>query len=130
MPAEALAEARAMADELASSERMGVRAALDVHRAAAALALGEADEARASAERLVAAFDEGVAPDGVYRARAWWVASQAFAAAGRTEDAAQALQRGARWISQQALPSVPAAFIDSFMHRNPTNRALLAAAGR
>jgi hypothetical protein len=34
------------------------------------------------------------------------------------------------WVQAQALPQVPAPFIDSFLQRNPVNRRLLALAGR
>jgi hypothetical protein len=66
----------------------------------------------------------------MYLPDAWWIAVQAFDASGATEDALLALAHGTRWIRQVALPHVPAAFHDSFLHRNPTNLALLAAAGR
>jgi hypothetical protein len=41
-----------------------------------------------------------------------------------------ALARGAQWVRRVALPQVPDAFRDSFLQRNPANRALLAAADR
>ena len=41
-----------------------------------------------------------------------------------------AIDTGARWVRRTALPNVPAAFRESFLQRNPTNRALLAAADR
>jgi len=128
--AEALAEGAELERELATSERMGVRMALDVHLARAALAVRQVHRAERAADALLRGFDEGHAPDAVYRAEAWWLAAQAFAAAGRAADAARALERGAQWVTQQALPQVPPPFIDSFLHRNPVNRELLAAASR
>ena len=54
--------------------------------------------------------------------------SRRAATATQATDGARAAARlGA---AQRALPNVPEAFRDSFLHRNPTNRALLAAAGR
>ncbi len=128
--AEALREGAELERELAASERLGVRMALDVHLARAALAERRMDRAEPAAEALVQRFDEGCAPDAVYRAEAWWVAAQVFTAVGRAADAARALERGAQWVTQQALPQVPPPFIESFLHRNPVNRALLAAASR
>jgi len=53
-----------------------------------------------------------------------------FDANGVADEAMSALAAGTRWIRQVALPHVPEAFRESFLHRNETNRALLAAAGR
>jgi len=128
--AEALREGAELERELAASERMGVRMALDVHLARAALAARRTDRAERAADALLRWFDEGHAPDAVYRAEAWWIAAQVFAAVGRAADAASALERGSQWVTQQALPQVPPPFIDSFLHRNPVNRELLAAASR
>ena len=128
--ADALREADELGRELAASERLGVRMALEVHVARAALAGHHVEQAEDAADGLVRLFDDGCVPDGVYHAEAWWVAAQAFGAAGRSGDAARALQRGTQWVTQQALPQVPPPFIDSFLHRNPVNRDLLAAASR
>ncbi|HWH81377.1 MAG TPA: hypothetical protein VNU71_03985 [Burkholderiaceae bacterium] len=73
---------------------------------------------------------ERVPPADMYRAEAWWVAVRVFDACGANEDAMAALAQGSRWIRQVALPHVPDAFRESFLHRNPTHRALLAAARR
>jgi DNA-binding SARP family transcriptional activator/tetratricopeptide (TPR) repeat protein len=69
-------------------------------------------------------------PADMYLPDAWWIAVQVFDACGASDDAMAALAQGTRWIRQVALPNVPAAFRDSFLNRNPTNLALLAAAGR
>jgi DNA-binding SARP family transcriptional activator/tetratricopeptide (TPR) repeat protein len=127
-PPDALRESRALLAELGRTEREGVRMALEVQLARAALATGLLDEAADTATRMLARFGQGIAPDGVYRAEACWIGARALHAAGRRADASRALAQGAQWISRQALPHVPAAFIDSFLHRNPVNRALLAAA--
>lgn len=129
-PAEALQEAPSLAAALARTERQGVLMALEVQAARAALAAGRAGEAADTAARMLARFDDGIAPDGVYRADACWVAARAFAAAGRDGEAARAVAQGTQWIGRHALPHVPPAFIDSFLHRNPVNRALMAAAAR
>ena len=53
-----------------------------------------------------------------------------FEASGDGDQAMMALAHGALWVRRTALPNVPEAFRDSFLQRNPTNRALLAAADR
>jgi len=129
LPAEqVLADGAALQAELATTERYGVAMALQVHLARSAVAVGQVAVAERAAELLLAQFAKGIAPDAVYRAEAWWVASRAFKAAGRPGEAEAALKQGAQWISQQALPHVPPPFIDSFLHRNPVNAELLAAA--
>ena len=50
--------------------------------------------------------------------------------AGDGDQALMALAQGAQWVRRTALPNVPAAFRESFLQRNATNRALLAAADR
>ncbi len=127
-PEEALHAARALAIELDRTEREGVRMALDVHKTRAALDAGRIGEAGDTAACLLSRFDDGIAPDGVYRADACWVAARALRAAGRDAAAEHALARGVQWIRSQALPHVPPAFIDSFLHRHPVNRALMAMA--
>jgi tetratricopeptide (TPR) repeat protein len=125
-----VAEAAPLAAELGRYERQGVVAALHVHRGQAWLALGRADEAAADARSVLALLGQGIAPDSMYRPQAWWLAGRALAAAGQADEAARALAQGAEWITQVALPQVPPAFVDSFLHRNPVNRGLLAAAAR
>jgi hypothetical protein len=71
-----------------------------------------------------------VQPADMYLPDARWIAVQVFDACGANDDAMMALAQGTRWIRQVALPHVPQAFRDSFLHRNPTNLALLTAAGR
>jgi DNA-binding SARP family transcriptional activator len=127
---DALAEAGPTVAMLATQERLGVRAALHVHLGRVHLQQGRTDAAAAEAQTLLTLLDGGVAPDSMYRAEAWWLAGQALSVAGHQEAAQAALQKGARWITQTALPQVPPAFIDSFLHRNPVNRALLAALNR
>ena len=123
------AQAAVLAPLLRETERFGALMGLQVHLAEAALAAGEPDAAADAAAQVLALFGDGCAPDSMYRAEAWWVAHQALAAAGHTGQAAAALQQGTGWVMRQALPHVPPPFIDSFLHRNPVNRALLAAAG-
>ena len=90
---------------------------------------GRAAEAAAETRAVIADMD-GVQPADLYLGDAWWLAVQAFEASGDRDDALMALSRGARWIRRVALPNVPGEYRDSFLHRNPSNRCLLAAADR
>jgi len=95
-----------------------------------ALHEGEAhDEALAQLRAVMPAIGR-LQPADMYLPDAWWIAMQVFDASGLTDEAMSALAAGVRWIRQVALPHVPEAFRESFLHRNETNRALLAAAGR
>ncbi|MFO1221046.1 MAG: AAA family ATPase [Burkholderiaceae bacterium] len=129
-PAEALAQVAALTKLLHGTERFGVITALHVQHARVALAAGRSAAAERAADAALARLADGYAPDGIYRAEAWWIVSQALGAAGREADARSALQRGAQWITQHALPQVPPPFIDSFLHRNAVNRSVLAAVSR
>jgi DNA-binding SARP family transcriptional activator len=117
-----------LAKALAAKERFGALLALHVHVARAALAEGRTDDAARAARAALALFDAGYAPESMYRPEAHLVAWRALTQAGAHAEAAAALRAGTDWIRGQALPQVPAPFIDSFLHRNPVNRELLAAA--
>jgi hypothetical protein len=69
-------------------------------------------------------------PADLYFGHAWWLAAQVFEASGDGDEALMALGQGAQWVRRVALPHVPEAFRESFVQRNPVNRALLAAADR
>ena len=71
-----------------------------------------------------------VPPADLYRGQAWWLAAQVFDAAGDRAQALLALAQGTDWVRRVALPNVPDEYRDSFLQRNPANRALLAAANR
>jgi tetratricopeptide (TPR) repeat protein len=86
--------------------------------------------AAAAAMRAVVTEMDPVPPVDLYRGEAWWRAAQVFDAAGDSASALMALARGTEWVRGVALPNVPEAFRDSFLERNPANRALLAAADR
>ena len=103
--------------------RAGLLHALALHRA------GRSAEAAAALRELLPRL-QGVQPADMYLPEAWWIAVQVFDACGASDEALQALASAAHWIRQVALPQVPEAFRASFLQRNPTNRALLAAADR
>ena len=90
---------------------------------------GATEEAAAAMRELVPQLAT-VQPADLYFGQAWWLAAQVFEASGDGDQALMALAHGAQWVRRVALPNVPEAFRASFMERNPTNRALLAAADR
>lgn len=128
-PFEVAAQVESLARLLAAKERHGALLALRVHAARAALEEGRAEAAAAAARSALLLFEQGVAPESMYRAEAYLVAWQALTRAGASTEASVALQAGAHWIRSRALPHVPAPFLDSFLHRNAVNRTLLEAAG-
>jgi hypothetical protein len=103
--------------------RAGLLRALALHRDQ------HPGESAAQLRMLLPRLD-AVAPADMYLPDAWWIALQVFDACGASDEAMVALAQGTRWIHGVALPNVPEAFRDSFLQRNPTNRALLAAAAR
>ena len=124
-PADVLDQATALSDAAIRQELFGTLAALQMHRARAALDLQQPGQAAVAATELVRLLREGYVPDFVYTPEAWLVAGQALHAAGDGPASQAALAAGRHWVQAQALPQVPAPFIDSFLHRNPVNRELL-----
>lgn len=123
-----LAQAPHWAEVARSHERFGVLLAVQVFEARAATALQRPAQAATAARAALDLLDEGYSPEAMYLPELHLVAWQALRAAGAPAEAQAALSAGARWVRQTALPQVPAPFIDSFLHRNPVNCALLAAA--
>ena len=110
-------------------EFAGVAAKARLRRAQVLCRCGHAAEAADVVRSVIAQMDE-TPPADMYLGEAWWIATQVFDAAGDHDDASMALAHGAQWVRRVALPQVPEEFRDSFLHRNPSNRALLAAADR
>jgi hypothetical protein len=98
-------------------------------RAVALRRAARSTEAAASMREVVPQL-ERVQPADLMLGHAWWLAAQVFDAAGEGDQALIALGRAAQWVRQVALPNVPPEYRDSFLQRNATNRALLAAADR
>ena len=69
-------------------------------------------------------------PSDNYLTSAWWSIVLAHRAIGRYDEADRALRTAWSWVVEGALPQVPTAYRDRFLHFNPTNLALLAAAAR
>jgi hypothetical protein len=69
-------------------------------------------------------------PVGISVPEVMWCIHRGLSAANNMAGANEALERGVQWIESAALPNVPSEFRDSFLHRNPINRALLTAGNR
>ncbi|MES2958538.1 MAG: AAA family ATPase [Pseudomonadota bacterium] len=107
----------------------GVAAKARLLHAHAECRAGRTQPAAAAMRELVAGM-ASVPPADLYRGQAWWLAAQVFDAAGDSAQALLALAQGTDWVRRVALPNVPEEFRDSFLSRNPANRALLAVADR
>ena len=110
-------------------EFAGVAMKARLLRAHALSRIGQTDAAATAMRELVPQLST-LQPADLYLGHAWWLAAQVFEASGDGDEALMALAHGAQWVRRVALPNVPEEFRDSFMQRNPINRALLAAADR
>jgi len=131
-PAEGVALAREVAAEPGRLGLLALAQSARVREVESLVRAGDASEAASLARGLVANLD-ACHPSDLYAAEAWWVAYRALDgdadAAGRVA-AREALRRAQGWIREVAACHVPDEFRDSFLHRNPVNRSVLAAAGR
>lgn len=110
-------------------EFAGVALKARLLRAHALSRAGRIEEAAEAMRELVPLVAQ-VQPADIYFGQVWWIAAQVFDASGDGDQALMALAQGAQWVRRVALPHVPEAFRNSFLQRNPSNRALLAAADR
>jgi DNA-binding SARP family transcriptional activator len=126
--ADALSELARVAQEARRIGHLGTARA--AHLRAAALAV-PTDVALARREALaaLALADEGRHDTITLPAELWLHAGRALAAAGDPRSG-EVIERGRRWVVETAASQVPEAFRDSFLHRNPVNRELLALASR
>ena len=69
-------------------------------------------------------------PDTFYLPELWLVATRVFEALGRVAEARRSAETGRDWVMGVHDQQVPEAFRYSFLHRNATNRDLLALASR
>jgi len=90
--------------------------------------LGHLDEALAASTAALDALTDGATPEWFTPAALAWICHGVFTQAGRTAQALQVVQWGARWLRETAWPQVPPAFQSAFAERQPLHRALLAAA--
>ena len=126
-------EGEEMATNLAlwatTRERYGVALAGHVRAAACALALAAPTRALPHVEAALHLAKQ-YQPDSFYLAEVWLVAAQTLAALGRDADARRAVADGVAWLMAVHDAHVAPEFRNSFLHRNPVNRELLALASR
>jgi len=127
-PAEALAAAGEVLDAATVAQRPGLVAAARARMCQAALKLGHASEAARHARHL-AALDAHTGSDDLCRGEVWLTAVRALLPVDAAP--AQALLHAAvQWLRERAAHHVPESARDSFLHRNPFNRDLLALSAR
>jgi tetratricopeptide (TPR) repeat protein len=97
--------------------------------ARAALVAGDTTAAAARWEAL-APWLETLQPADCYPLMPAAIGVEILRADGQHERAASLLAGALAWLRGTALPQVPEAFRDSFLHRNPVNRALITAESR
>jgi DNA-binding SARP family transcriptional activator len=125
-PGPAALEFAAVADEAQRRELHGI--ALHARLRAACLAV-HCGKACTGVKQALLALRE-IHPAGIGLAEFFWLAHGALVQAGEDARADAALARARAQIVDIELPQVPEAFRDSFLQRNPVNRAVLAAAAR
>ena len=127
-PAEALAAAGEVLDAATVAQRPGLAAAARARMCQAALKLGHASEAARHARHL-AALDAHTGSDDLYRGEVWLTAVRALMRVDQPH-AEALLQTAVQWVRERAAHHVPESARDSFLHRNPFNRDLLALSAR
>jgi DNA-binding SARP family transcriptional activator/tetratricopeptide (TPR) repeat protein len=128
-PDQGLAECEAV---IAAARRWGHEGTLIAAQARAArlaATLGDTRATRRHAQAALALAQQRQ-PVRQHPAEHWLYAAQAYTAIGDTAAAGAAAQAGAAWVRARADDGVPAEFRDSFLHRQPIHRELLALASR
>jgi len=128
-PRDAIAACDAVAHAADVREYGGIAAKARLLAARATLGSGDARAALAR-WREIAPVLGSVQPADLYAPAAGAIGREILLANGAREEAALVLDDALRWVNQTALPHVPDAFRESFLRRNPVNRALLDAARR
>ena len=130
LPAKAaLAQALEVQQRCEAIGYAGMALAARMRVARFALEAGDLPLAVKHAHLLVEASNE-VEPDDFYRGELWLTAARALAAGGQHAASRRAASEGANWVRGVAQSHVPEEFRDSFLHRNPINRDLLALASQ
>jgi DNA-binding SARP family transcriptional activator len=96
--------------------------------AALALRAGEPGRAAEHGREALARLREAL-PNHLYRGEVWLAAVQSLLPVA-PDEARRALSEALQWVKDTAQQRVPVEFRDSFLHRNPANRELLALAAR
>ncbi len=125
--ADALAAFDAVLEQARKLEFVAVATKAGLLRALAQSRAGDVHAAGAAMHGLVQQL-HSVQPSDMDMGQAWWLAAQVFQAAADGPALRDAVARGAAWVRTTAQAHVPPPFRDSYLHRNPANRALLAAA--
>jgi hypothetical protein len=125
----ALSALDAVAKAAEQREYGGIAMKARLLAAHAALRAGDGASARARWTELKGLLPTLHVAD-CYPQRATAIGRDILLACGDTDQAAELLTTAVVWIRQTALPQVPEAFRESFLDRNPVNRALLTAESR
>jgi len=128
-PAERVERLSALIAEAAERQYGGLERHALAYQFEALHAVGDFQGVKALAQQKLADL-ERLAPISIYPAELWWILFQALDAAAEPSAAIDCLRRAVDWITQTALPNVPEEFKDSFLSRNPINRAILTTASR
>lgn len=125
-PDDALALARRLRADAVARQMPNLVLEAETRCAQAAARAGLAREAADHARDALARLRDTL-PTNLYRGEVWLAAARAFGQQAPDERAA--VLRDARlWIESTASQRVPESYRDSFLHRNPVNRELLAQA--
>ncbi|WP_374677429.1 AAA family ATPase [Piscinibacter sp.] len=121
-----LAAAQAALDLLVGSESLGLLLTARARRTQALFEIGDMARAAAAADDQLA-FGDDALPELMSPAEPGLIALRVLAAVD-DERAARLLRHAAGWLHHTAAVQVPAEFRDSFLHRVPAHRELLALA--
>lgn len=127
-PAQGLVHAERTIERAGRSHLHGLRLAGLTLRIEHALALGQSERVRDDVP-LVMTLRESYESHAMYRCRVAWAAIRAQRELAEP-GADRLLEQEAAWIRRTAADQVGASFVPSFLERNPSNRALLAAASQ
>ena len=128
--AEGVILCRNAADEALHLQLQGVQLHALARGAACAVGSGQARTAEGLARDALTLADTGLTPTGMFVPEFFLCLYKAFTSIGDSNGALQMLRRGISWINDVALPNVPDEYSDSFLNRNPVNRAILTTASR
>lgn len=130
-PADGLALSRQVRAEARRLNLLALAQSASVREVDCLLRANKAAQAAARAQSMLAGLSQRHPNTDVYMAEVWWFAFRAFdAVPGREVLARAALLQGVAWINDVAARNVPDEFRDSFLNRNPINRAILTTATR
>ena len=127
-PADAMRQLDAVCTE---ATRLGHQGSVLAARVRSAAVVAPVDPVRARRDALAAlALAERHQTTALLPAELWLHSARALEAAGERARAREVAATGRQWVEATAAEHVPKAFRDSFRHRNPINRDLLALAAR